>query len=229
MVAERLNYEKWKVFSLVFAVALVISLGFNVYQSFDTSNNASYGNSIQNDEANKQMNFTFTWGPKTQDIVNRTFKIEVSAWFENHTSPWDNTTYQMFYIILRVYDDDYNSNDYLGLVFDMNHNGVIDLGAEDDPLLTYADNSTVYTWAASLMKEGFFAVAEVPRIPALNKCRYDPEKGYVFGSFGGATSDFASKFGDLPAYIPIHMCFYDANLYPGVHVVSVQFRIYIYS
>lgn len=220
---EILRNRKWQLFSLVLAIALIISIGFNVYQSFNTSNQCSNG------DASEQLNFTFTWGSEAQDIVDGTFKIEVSVWFENHTSPWDNTTCQMFYIILRVYDDDYSSNDYLGLVFDMNHNGVIDLGAEDDPLLTYADNSTVYTWAASLMKEGFFAVAEVPRIPALNRCRYDPEKGYVFGSFGGPTSDFASKFGDLPTYIPIHMCFYDANLYPGVHVVSVQFRIYIYS
>jgi len=132
----------------------------------------------------------------------------------------------MFYVVVEVYDDDYNSNDYLGLVFDMNHNGVIDLGDEDDPLIIYADNSTVYTWAASLMKEGFFAVAEVPRMPAHNKCRFDPEKGYVFGPFGGHASDFASQFGEMPTYIPIHLCFCDANQYPGIYGVSVQFRIY---
>lgn len=177
---------------------------------------------------NNTMNFTFTWGPEAQDIVDGTFKIEVSAWFENHTDLWDNTTYEMFYIIVNVYDDDYSSNDHLGLVFDKNHNGIIDLGLEDRPRLFYADNSTA--GAPALTKDGLMILAAVPEGKSC-VCTYDPEKGYAFGPFGGPTSYFASKIGDLPTYIPIHICFDDANLYPyqhrSLHAVSVQFRIYV--
>lgn len=175
---------------------------------------------------NGTMDFTFAWGSQAQNIVNGTFKIDVSVWFENHTNPWDNTTCQMFYIVINVYDDDYGSDDYLGLVFDMNHNGTIDLGFEDRPRFLYVNNSTI--GVAALGKEGFLAPAEVPRKKAY-MCTYDPEKGYAFGPFGGPTSDFASKFGDMPAYIPIHLCFVDANLYPDLQGVSAQFRIYINS
>lgn len=175
---------------------------------------------------NETMNFTFTWGSEAQDIVDGPFKIEVSVWFENHTSPWDNATYEMFHIVVRVYDDDYCSDDYLGLVFDMNHNGVIDLGFEDRPRLLYANNSTI--GYAALTKEGFLAPAEVPR-EKIYTCTYDPERGYAFGPFGYQASDITSKFGDMPTYVPVHMCFVDRNLYPGIHGVSVQFRIYLDS
>jgi len=174
------------------------------------------------------MVFTFTWGPEAQDIVDGTFKIEVSAWFENHTSPWDNTTYEMFYMLVSVYDDDYDSYDSLGLVFDENHNGIIDLGLEDRPQLWYADNSTA--GAPALTKDGLMVLAEAPEGKS-SVCRYDIEKGYTFGPFGGPTSYFASKFVGMPTYIPIHICFSDTNRYPysGIHDVSVQFRIYLNS
>jgi hypothetical protein len=176
---------------------------------------------------NSTMNFTFTWGPETQDIVDEIFKIEVSVWFGDNTLP-DNTTIKMFYIVVSVYDDDHSKDDYLGLVFDMNHNGVIDLGFEDDPLIIYGDDSTIYELGAvTLLEDGLLIVAEVPREPAHNKCVYNLEKGYVFGTFGYPASDITSQFEDMPAYIPVHICFADRNLNLGVHVVSFQFRIYL--
>jgi len=117
------NRRKWIAFALLsIAVPLVLLIVFRITAP-------SHG------QTNGTMNFTFTWGPEAQGIVDGTFKIDISVWFENHTSPWDNTTYEMFYIVVSVYDDDYSKNDYLGLVLDMNHNGVIDLGDEDRPQL----------------------------------------------------------------------------------------------
>lgn len=184
-----------------------------------------------NGQANDdKMHFTFTWGPETQDIVNGTFKIEVSAWFENHTSPRGNTTYEMFYMLVSVYDDDYGGLDSLGVVFDKNHNGIIDLGLEDRPRLFFANNSTA--GAPALTKDGLMILAAVPGGKS-SVCKYDPEKGYVFGPFGVPTSDFVSKSVDMLSYIPIHICFDDANLYPyqhgSLHAVSIQFRVYLIS
>lgn len=212
-------------FILVCIIVLVIAIGAYGYR-LHADGSGLKGQA--NDDIDDMMHFTFTWGSETQDIVNGTFKIEISAWFENHTSPWDNTTYEMFYILVSVYDDDYSSDDHLGLVFDENHNGIIDLGFEDRPQLFYADNSTA--GYPALTKDGLMVLAQVPEGKS-NVCRYDPEKGYVFGPFGGPTSYFASEFVGISTYIPIHICFGDANLYPysGIHDVSVQFRIYLNS
>ena len=172
-------------------------------------------------------NFTFTWGPDAQNIVDGTFRIEISAWFENHTSPWDNTTIVMFNWIVRVYDDDYSSGDTFGFVYDHNHNGIIDLGYTDHPSLFFADNSKA--GAPALLKDGGWAEAEVPRTQA-NVCRYDSEKGYTFGPFGGPKDYYAYKFGDGPTYIPLFISFSDRNppyTERARTQVTIQFKIYL--
>lgn len=219
-----LENRKWQILSLVLAAALAISVGFNFYQFFNSPEiRESMGDMIV--IPMNAMNYTFTWGPEAQDIVDGTFKIEVFVWFENRTSPWDNTTTEIFSILINVYDDDYSGGDYLGLVLDENHNGIIDYGRADRPRLLYARNSTT---EAGLSYTGLVVPAQFPETN-LYACTYDPEKGYVF--YGEArASEITTKFGDQKSYIPIHICFRDTNVvFPNISCVSFQFRIYLKS
>jgi len=208
--------RKWIAFALLsIAVSLVLLTVFRI-----TAPSRS--------QTNGTMNFNFTWGPEAQGIVAGTFKIDVTVWFvDNPPLPGSNTSIKIFYMNVSVPDDDYSSNDYLGFVLDMNQNGIIDYGINDNPFIFYPNNTTIVGMATTLHKDGSVVVAEVPRFPAPNKCRYDSEKGYVFGPFGYQASEITTEIQGGRTYIPIHMCFYDANRYLGVHIVSVQFRIYL--
>lgn len=215
------------VLSVIAIGALVTSLIVNLHQH-------NIINKL-NDDIRKYMlpdhtaNFTFTWGPDDQNIVDGTFRMEISAWLENHTNPWDNTTTVMFNWIVRVYDDDYSSGDALGFVYDRNHNGVIDLGHTDSPYLFFANNlSAGYV---ALFPDGRWAEAEIPRTQA-NVCRYDSEIGYTFGPFRGPKDYYASKFGDGPTYIPLFITFNDHNPPYKERAlarakVAIQFIIYL--
>lgn len=211
--------RRWVVVAVAVALsALSVVAGVEVWEEI--------GRWVVGDGGDEVMVFTFTWGCEVQEIVDGTFKVEVLAWFENHTSPWENVTYEVFKVLFRVYDDDCSSGDSLGLVFDQNQNGVIDLGHEDRPYLFFADNSTA-GWVC-LGRGGVMGEAEVPRRKS-EVCTYNPEEGYTFGPFGGPTEYYASKLGDMPTYIPVYLIYNDGNLYPGVHQVSVHFNIYLDS
>lgn len=204
-----------------FAVAF-IALSF-FFSGFQYSIFAVHSSQEAAGQVTTSMNYTFTWGPETQGIVDGTFTIEVSICLENITNPW-NITFNVFHIVIKVYDDDFGSDDYLGLILDNNHNGVIDFGSTDYPRLIYADNSTIRF--ATLLRDGRLGPAEVPREKTYT-CTYDTDKGYTFGPYTEPTSDFVRKFGDGPTYIPIYICFLDTNRCSGIRMVSMGFIVYL--
>jgi hypothetical protein len=125
---------------------------------------------------NDTMNFTFIWGPETQSIVQGTLRLEVSL-------TWGvvpNSTHKWLSMVVKVNDDDYSEWDYLGLVFDMNENGVIDLGFEDAPFGLWTNNMTA---PSVLLENGFLAFAETMPTPGPHTCTFDPDTGYTFRIF----------------------------------------------
>lgn len=164
------------------------------------------------------MNFTFTWGPDTQRIVRGTFRLEISFRLEDENMS----------MIVKANDDEYNEEDYIGLVFDKNNNGVIDLGHADEPYGLWANNMTT---ASVLVEHGFLGFAELIPKPGPQKCTFDPDTGYLFEiQFPYLFYDtewnpaHALKKGD---HNPLHICFYDYDApYPTMGVF-VRFLFYV--
>ncbi len=121
------------------------------------------------------MNFTFMWGPDAQSNVNGTFRMEISLRLSigadvPYTARW-------LQVVVNVNDVDYDPWDYLGLVFDMNENGVIDSGEAAIALLP--NNITL---PAGLGKNGFLIFPQCEPRPAYKgwECTFTPEIGYTF-------------------------------------------------
>jgi hypothetical protein len=206
---EILRNRKWQLLSLVLATALITSISLNIYQSFNASNQCSDENSPSNGDANKQMNFTFTWGPETQDIINGTFHLEMLLrWGVVPNSP-----HKWLSMMVKINDDEYNPCDYLGIVFDINENGVIDLGSADGPFGLWTNNMTA---PSVLLENGFLCFAECMPTQGPHTCTFEPDTGYMFSIF------FPSLPSEGPPPNPaevlregcensLHVCFNDAN------------------
>jgi len=159
---------------------------------------------------NDTMNFTFTWGPDTQRIVQGTLRLEISL-------KWvvvPNSTHKWLSMVVRVNDDDYSEGDYLGLVFDMNENGVMDLWNADGPCGLWTNNMTT---TSVLLENGFLGFAEEMPTRGPHNCTFDSETGYTFQiNFSSLPSDPWSVCN--PAEVlregyenPLHICFVDSS------------------
>jgi hypothetical protein len=215
--------EKWRLLSLFLATALAVSLGFNVYY-YVFDDGASDGSSSNND-ASGWMNYTFTWDPEVQDIVNGTFRIDVSIKFENITR--NNVTTETFILIVKVHDDDYVGGEYLGLILDTNHNGAIDGG--DDPLMLYAGNATITEVGFGF--DGTMCPAEIP-VDEIYTCTYDPDEGYTFGPYRFAAGEILSYIDHLSpqaTYFSMWISFPDRNFNSiGWKSRAVCFQLWVY-
>jgi hypothetical protein len=191
---EILRNRKWQLFSLVLAIALVISLSFNIYQNFSDFNCAS------NNKENTPMDFTFTWGPDTQKIVNGTFVLEI--WL---TLDRENLT-----ITIKANDDEYDPADYIGLIFFNN--------SEYEPYGLFANNMTINP--PILTERGLLGFPLYPPELGPHKVTFDPETGYTFNTEfpwvdqHGDEWDPARllKRGSLyTGWNMLHICFFDVN------------------
>jgi hypothetical protein len=203
------------------------AVGFIVLSCFISSfqNSISTGpdsQGITNQSVATYRNFTFTWEPETQSIVCGTFTIEVSIRLENITCPFYFTS-NMFYMTIKVHDDDYACDDRLGLTLDTNHNGFIDF-TTDCSQLFYADNSTIRV--AALLPDGRMGPAEIPREKTFT-CTYDADEGYTFGPYVKLVGDIERRVGDGPLYTPICICFFDHNQCSGNNMVFIEFVVYL--
>lgn len=168
------------------------------------------------------MNFTFTWGPDSQRIIQGTLRLTISlrrstSWiiFKGEVILLE----ELLHIIVDVNDDDYCGWDYLGLVFDTNQNDVIDIGSVDDPHLFLANNMSVYySRSTFLRKDGLLGWAQVrPLKEGLHTCTFDPTTGYTF------KTSYREPELKLPNYSTrLHVCFYDVNA-PSDNGVCIQF------
>lgn len=210
---EILRNRKWQLFSLVLAIALIISIGFNVYQSFNTSNQCSNG------DASGQMNFTFTWGPDNQKIVQGMFRLEITVtWGEG-----DNVS-----MVIKANDDEYNEWDYIGLVFDTNQNGHIDL--HDEAYGLFANNMTL---PSILCEHGFLGFAECPPRLGPQKVSFNPDAGYTFTVQFPYLDEYAVLDWNPAQSLrkgydnPLHLCFHDEDAAGYTSGVFVRFLFYI--
>ena len=174
----------------VLAIALLISVVFIIY-------NFSYKNEKDT------MDFTFSWGPNRQKIVNGTFRLGISIKVSG-----DNVT-----MVVTANDDEYDVYDYVGLVFDTNQNGYIDVGDQSCGL--WASN---YTAHSMLLENGFLGWAQDPPVRGPQNVTFDKSSGYTFNI------EFPFYYPtrpDRPWFDPgaaiknglnqLHVCFYDDN------------------
>ena len=186
--------RKWQVLSLVLVALLGISLGFNFYEAFYVSRGGQ----------NEMMDFTFSWGPDRQKIVNGTFRLGVSM-----TVTGSNVT-----MVVTANDDEYDDYDYVGLVFDTNQNGHIDLN--DEPYGLWVNN---YTAHSSLLEGGLLGWFEDIPVRGPQNVTFDKSSGYTFNiEFPFYYPSNPNKPWYDPAAViknglnQLHVCFYDYNI-----------------
>lgn len=168
-------------------------------------------------------NFTFTWGPDKQKIVNGDFFLNIDFGFREITVTSKNDP-SMFYvshdliIVVEANDDDYNPSDYVGFVFDTSHDGYLDY--YDTAYLASADNSSLH---ALLMDSGFLAVSQ-PWL-SCHKAVFDPSRGYTFVYCPSGIQSDMDLADTLKKDEPnlAHVCFYD-DFGKGVFI-QFQFSI----
>lgn len=163
--------RSWCFLSLLLVITLIISLYFGISQILSTSHDttplkaSSSENPMQTSPISNELNFTFTWGPNSQKIVQGTFRLEVSIIFNE-----ENLS-----MVIRANDDDYNGLDYIGLVFDTNQNGYIDY--QDTSYALFADNTTM---PSVLAPHGCLCFAYCRPEPSYQEVSFNSDKGYLF-------------------------------------------------
>lgn len=155
--------KKFQISTIVLTACLAVSLFFNVYPLFSGSNTNA-------------KTFVYEWPYGTmvvygqQYIMNGTLRLEITfKWVEDYLS-----------IVAKINDDDRHGFDMLGLVFDINGNGAIDLGSVDNPYMLYSSNTTIQH-AVYLYKDGWIhsISLEIPGPSTLHTCVFT-EEGYTF-------------------------------------------------
>jgi hypothetical protein len=168
-------------------------------------------------------NFTFTWGPDKQKIVNGDFFLNIDFGFREITvtSKNDSSIFGVSHdliIVVEANDDDYNPSDYVGFVFDTSHDGYMDY--HDTAYLASADNSSLH---ALLDDSGFLAVSQ-PWL-SCHEAVFDPSRGYTFVYCPSGIQSDMDPADTLKEGEPnlAHVCFYD-DFGKGVFV-QFQFSI----
>jgi hypothetical protein len=175
--------------------ALVVSLALNVYSTFF--------NAPVTQETSAPYEFDFTWGHESQKIVNDTFRLSIKMWLKA-----ENLT-----MVITANDNEYDEYDYIGLVFDTNQNGYIDV--QDQSYGLWASNRTV---ASALFEHGFLGFTQGMEVRGPQNVSFDARTGYTFNI--EFPSYYPTKL-EEPWYDParaiknginpLHVCFYDDN------------------
>ena len=221
----------------IFAIFYLSIISVSLFGSLCSYNSNSNGNSPSDNDYNKQtiftseddtnvqeiststsansrwMNFTFTWGPDTQRIIQGEFQLKICM-------RWNNYNNRITKIIITANDDDYNAGDYVGLVFDTNKNGHID--SNDISRGLYANNMTQPSF---LMENGFLCFAQCIPTQGPQVVSFDPDKGYVFTipPVNPVNLWFPMESMNIGSNNPLHICFYDRDL----GRVFIRFLFYI--
>jgi len=242
-IKETISNKKHRFIGLALAVSLIVTFGL----STGISSNVSKGNEVPEDTFSNGSgsipvtewmridfpwvfsynttwsNFTFTWGPDKQNIVNGDFFLNINFGFREITvtSKNDSSIFGVSHdliIVIEANDDDYSPSDYFGLVFDTSHDGYLDIS--DNAYLASADNSSLH---ACLDDSGFLSVS-LPW-PSCHGAVFDPSRGYtfVYSPFSGDSDmDLANTLKKGGPNLA-HVCFYD-DFGKGVFI-QFQFSI----
>lgn len=139
------------------ASCLAVSLFVNCYLYFE----------LQKVEERISSTFTFTWGSNVQYITPYTLKLEMQFSSED----------QNISIRARINDDDYAAGDYLGLVFDKNADGSVDLKEFGYGL--WANNKSYDN--AILSPAGNLCFPQIPPKPSpYHTATFNSQTGYTF-------------------------------------------------
>jgi hypothetical protein len=185
--------DDWKLLSILLIFGLAVSLMINVLSALPR----------QGTEVAPQSEFVFSWDASTQRIVNGTFFLTLKMWLYG----------QNLTVVATANDDEYDWFDYLGLVFDSNKNGHIDMG--DQAIGLWASN---YTVESNLEEFGLLSFFQAIPVRGPQDVTFDVSKGYTF------TVHFPFYYPtrlDTPWFNPgaslvsgmnqVHACFYDDN------------------
>ena len=216
----------------VFAIFYLSIISVCLFGSLYTNHLNSNGNAVPDDNLNGQaifsadaeaykqvisvftsanytwMNFSFTWGSDTQKIVPGDFHLKVYMRWGNETI--GTMTTETLTIYIEANDDDFEGWDYVGIVFDTNQDGYIDI--RDDSIVLFANNMTQPSF---LIDHGFLAFAECMPIRGPHRVSFNVETGYIFSiKFppGGHTAKNPIQSIKDASRSPIHICFYDNDL-----------------
>lgn len=162
------------------------------------------------------LNFTFTWGSGTQSIVDGTLTMRILLEPLYGSADISDNCCSLL-IAVRINDDEYNPEDYVGIVFDRNENGMIDsgnalCGYADIPLALFANNTTLPSFLANngLLCPMPIELGTMPYEPRpaslLWGCTFKPEIGYTFL----LAPCFISTVLKAGANV-MHVCFWDEN------------------
>jgi hypothetical protein len=200
----RVGQGFWELLAIILAGLLAISFVFNVYFASFRFTSETY----------IPFGFSFEWGPESQNIVNGTFRLGVKMWIDG-----DNVT-----MVIDANDNEYDTYDYVGLVFDTNQNGHIDQG--DDPYGLYACNRTV---ASVLCEHGFLGFTQGMEVRGPQNVSFNARTGYTFNI--EFPSYYPTKL-EEPWYDParaikngtnpLHICFYDYNATFSISPNAIQ-------
>ena len=163
-----------------------------------------------------EPDFVFTWGSDEQNIVEGTFRLEI--WL---TLDGENLTLK-----IKTNDDEYNEYDYVGLVFDSNQNGYIDL--KDESYGLWANNMTAPSF---LSNHGFLGFAETSPQRGPQEVTFKADVGYTFEiqfpylwyGYQLNPAQALEKGRDNS----LHVCFYDEDASHSTLGVFVRFQFYI--
>ena len=150
---------------LLLAVCLATSLAFNIYQFLGCDG-----------ETSVTKTFTYEWSHGElvvlgqQKITNGTLRLEIAFKREEEALRINAT----------INDNDYGM-DVMGLVFDRNGNGFIDIGLADKPYILFSDNYTYYHDVA-LCKDGRIRciIQIAPSESTYHNCTFKEDVGYTF-------------------------------------------------
>lgn len=207
----------WQLLCLILTIALIFSVSLNIYQSFDASNDGSDGNPSSNSNASEEMNFTFTGGSDSQKIVQGEFRLEIRMrWYGENLS-----------MVITANDDDYEEWDYIGLVFDTNQDGHIDI--HDTSYALLANNLTI---PSVLLEHGFLGFAQIAPRSGPQKVSFSPDTSHTFtvqfpcsDGYGGEWNPAQSlkKANDNS----LHLCFHDKDVADYTMGVFIRFLFYL--
>ena len=159
-----------------------------------------------------EPDFVFTWGPDRQSIVEGTFRLEIWLTLEG-----ENLT-----IIIKANDGEYDSADYIGLVFFNN--------SEYESYGLFASNMTITP--TILTEHGFLGFPLYPPELGPQKVTFNSKIGYTFTvQFPWVDQDekewnparMLKKGDNYTGQNSLHVCFYDS----ASGYVSVEFQFYI--
>lgn len=189
----------------ILPIALSILLGFGVYQFF-------YASSLHAPESVIRSYVFYLHN----DYIRNGTSVRIEILFDWQAENLSTT--------VTVNDDEYNEWDYVGLVFDVNKNGKIDYGYDDEPCIVHANNLTRTRKGVFLQEHGLLNWVMIDPMPSsFHTCTFVEGIGYTFKIC------LPRQVIGVEPPMPMHICFVDYERWKETNYsnrgVWVQFKV----